>query len=706
MDSVLEEVPPLPPEALSDLERILRLDRSPVLNCETGPNRWWAPEAEALIAVETAKYMMGPRISCGCRDREVARKTTSLLEVWQEAPPTQVPDLPFTVSTEAFLGDLDPHYEGEILAAVRGLRVGQSVKIPGIGRPCIKEFNPVQAWELRELPKVGGVFGHLPIGSGKTLAGIISAIAVPGVRLAVLLGKPGQRHHYVLAYRQAREHFRVPSLVIDAPGVQERFISPGQPVLHFVPYTVVQQQKQRLLLEQLDPDMILADEAHCLSAAPSKKRGPGSARAGRVLRYMAKRNAEGRPVIFACWSGSLVNKTLLDMTHLAAFSLGLGSPYPIDPDVQALWSDVVDINTRFPDTTSSPAIALRQALGKRLRGPAFLAASDSSVREGLQKWAVETPGVISAKSSSINCSIAIFERETPKMPEEVKAALKKVREGERPDGDVIEEKVEQIAIGKNVGCGFFNYWAFPGIRCGCPPEAPLSCEGCVRIENWYARRKMYAREARAKQIFGETHLDTPGLLKNAAKRAYQEPRYDGDLPVWPSEHWPAWAAIEHTVPHVNRVKWISDFFVDDAVAWAKEHRGIIYFESVPLGRRIAEKAKISYFGENSEAALMAVDGKTSIVVSQSAHGESFDGLQYKYHEAYTLESPASGKAWDQKLGRLAREGQKEDTVNWWVARHSEELRDAFAKAYSFAEYDEEMSPIDSLLRCADLDFKV
>lgn len=713
--------PPLPPELRDDfkptfeseLARILALPRRPVIDCERQEDRRWSEEAQALVDEETRRYTRGPRLSCRCRDRHIEAKPGGDLIIYSEGVPGKIPPLPVRTTIAEFC--LDAAHDEDAVARVSKLRAGEHVHIPGFGRPCILEFKPVQAWTVREVRDFGGGVGFMPIGSGKTVTAFATVLASAGrVKLAVLLAKSDQRVHYVRHYLHFREHFRVPSLVMDQTSGEGggSFVvrDDNVPILRFVAYTMLQNKKYPHLLDDLDPDLIVADEAHSLAAVRSSKRSVGSARAERAMRYLKKRNQEGRPVIFACWSGSLINKSLLDLTHLAAYALGTGSPYPIPQDVAGKWAEVVDPSiASTSDTTSTESAALRQAFGRKDVPDILKLFSADGVLDGIKQWSIETPGVISARSSSVNASLVIHERKLPKMPEALKSALEMVRNNIRPDGDEIVEEVKRIAIARNVGLGFYPYWAFPGQPCTCVAGLER-CARCLRIADWYLKRKAFGRELRQMLAMSMTHLDTKALCVNAAQRAYQDPPYDGDLPVWPSAAWPAWAAVEKTVPHVSKIKWMDDYAARDAAEWAKTHTGIVWYETVAFGQKVAELAGIPFHGggDGAEARILAESGKVSICASISSHSEGRDGLQFKFHKQLVCEPPASGKGWDQLLGRLLREGQPADEVETWVYLPVTETREAMRKAIMYAEFDEGVSPIRSTLaaalRAADIDF--
>ncbi len=623
--------------AVGEIERILALPARSIVDCEReSGSRRWSPASQALVDVMTARYTLGPR-ECNCK------------------------------------------------------KLGEELGF----KNCITTLHPAQAWVLRELPRTGGIFGMLSVGSGKTLAGVLAPLAMPHIRTWVIFIKPDQRFHYRKNYLRIREHFRVPSIVFDKTvDLEGSYIVPGAPVLHVLPYSLLSNPKSTDLLEQLDPDGLILDESHLVASRISS-------RTMRLLRFLTRRNANGRSVTVLNWSGSTIKKSMKDASHLAAHSLGLGSPYPIPTTEVEAWSAVID-PSHLPDTKTTTAKKLSRIFGTGalVLDSKYLYLDNSeqvAIREGHRERILQTPGVISTKSASVTCSISIKERKAPKLPVTVQEALAGVRgDWLRPDGEELVEALQQSEVAREVGAGYYSYWAFPK---GEPVEL---------IERWFDARKSFSKELRVKLIRGEPHLDSRKLCENAAERAWREPRYNGELPVWPADHWPAWVKIRDKVDPDPRTKWIDDYLARDAAAWAKEHRGIVWCQSIAFGQKVAELAGINYHGggADAESRILSETGKQSIVASLKAHGTGRDGLQFKFSKQLLAEPMSSGDLYEQWLGRLAREGQEAETVETWVYLHVSENRDAIRKAIMYAEFIESTTGNRQLLLSADCDFVV
>lgn len=534
---------------------------------------------------------------------------------------------------------------------------------------CLKELLPTQAWTLFEAGIVGGVLGPQGVGSGKTLNNILVAMVVKECKKAALFVPPGLVKQLHNEYLAASEHFIVPSLVMpDGSGT----LYPGRPNLYVVPYSKFSRPESTAYLEMLAPDLIIADEAHCLKNIKTSRRG------GRVARYLAD-HPETR---FCCWSGTLTSKSLNDFAHLSAWSLGMESPLPVDPEEWEKWAAVVD-------PSDWPA------------APGALSVFGDDVRDGLRRRIFETRGVVSTRAGALpGCSI-IMKEQSAKLPKPFHELIRNVQSTmTRPDGEEFLTALEVSACVDQLICGFYYRWRFP--------DNPDPKD----VDAWFKARKAWGSEMREKlKRSQEAHLDSPKLLANAAERfatGYKcgptcrgtvSCKLAAHLPVWESETWTRWRDIKDTIRHVTETVWVDDYLVNSAVAWGKEHRGIIWSGYTAFGHKVAEVGGFEYHGggPGAEGRILAVKGDKTIVASIDSHGTGRDGLQYKYDEQLITCPMASGLLWEQLLGRLHRQGQESDEVLTWVYRHVPEWRGSLDQALIYAKWIEDLTDKQRLL---------
>lgn len=730
IDQLATTAPPLANvvTTVDDLERIVALPtREPVICARDPFTKRFPPATEALIEVMTERLSRPKRLSCACFPRRVLLGADGQqLTIWRLLPAGYPPEPPLVTTRQAFLADNRTPGDELPRKAVEAMTPGSEIKLPSAdgseGQVCITRLNPVQAWTLYEAEQVGGIVGFMGTGSGKTITGILAPLLFPDAKLAVLLIEPKQRVHYRNHYLRLREHFRVPS-IIHGESIPGSTV-PGTVATHLVSYSMLSQTKNSDMLDVLQPGLLILDECHraCGNSAINR----------RVKRYCLARiraredaiargeSVPPRAIYLLDWSGTLENKSIEDSQMLCAFSLGTGSPLPIDPVAAKRWSDVIDPSYK-PDRRSPTARSLQRTFGGGEYDDTNIAKlftlPEDAIRKGFCQRRKQTRGIVSANAIDVNASIYISERKIKNIPQAVKDALNMVREEWlRPDGEELVEKIEQVACARHIAVGLYPYWAFPKHPCTCAPGAPpRSCDQCKLIEEWYARRKDFNKELRTKLQQGEVNLDSPKLAEEAAMRFYQKPAYQGSLPVWECKSYPAWAEICDRVEYEERIKWIDDFLVQDAARWAKDadnerngRPGIVWFQSVAFGRRLSEVTGLPYFngGPGGEERLNAEKGDRSIICSIKALGAGTDGLQKKFCDQLIVEIPASNSSQqglEQLLARLHRLGQKADTVNTWVYLHVPELMDALRSAYRQAKFNQDMTGNIQKLLLADMD---
>jgi hypothetical protein len=535
-----------------------------------------------------------------------------------------------------------------------------------MGRKCITTLLPAQAWALFEAPLAGGLLAPIGVGQGKTGLNILMPIVMKS-KQAVLLVPPGLVEQLIRDYLAWSEHFITPTFIVSGVSgkIDRSWIHVGQPVVHVISYSRFSRAESTDLLERLQPDLILADEAHAI-------RNRSAARTGRVLRYFAK-HLETRLCV---WSGTLTAKSLTDFAHLAAFSLGEGSPLPLDPSEVHAWSAAID-----PSDWPAPPGALK-VFGRPLR-------------EAIHKRIVETRGVVSTKSSSgVDASIVLRERRPPPLPAGVRKALTHLRSTwTRPDGEELLEALDVSRCARELSCGFFYRWVFP--------DHPSERE----VEAWFMARKAWNREVRDMLAHRRPHLDSPLLLANAAIR-YYDPEYKGDLPKWQSHAWPLWRDVRDAIRHETEAVWIDKWLVEDAYAWALDHRGIVWYEQDAFGKALAEAGLVVHGGgPHAEAELQCETGKRSFAASIRSHGSGRDGLQRLFSEQLVANPPVGGDKWEQLLGRLHRAGQDSDEVITYVYRHVSEMSEAVDRAVEYAKYIQGITGNLQKLLAADVEWE-
>lgn len=547
---------------------------------------------------------------------------------------------------------------------------GSACGCAALGRRCVSELLPAQAWALWEAGLCGGLLGALAVGSGKTLVGVLAPRVLAGCRHAALLVPPGLVNQVVSEYLVYREHFRVPSLV---SGLDSWLAEPGAPVLRVVPYSRLSRPESTALLDELDLDAVVADEAHHL-------RGREAARTRRILRLFLRRP----DTKLLAWSGTVTGKSLRDFAHLAALSLCEGSPLPLDPDEVERWAAAVD-----PSDWPAPAGELRKLVA---------ATGATGARDAVRVRLSETRGYVSTTSAtSCSASLVLRERRPPPAPPSVAEALADVRRTwTRPDGEELVEAVEVARVVREVASGFYYRWLFPG-----DPPAEV-------LDEWFAARRDWRRELRVKLSDAGPYMDSPHLCAAAAERARRGEVSSETAPTWHSATWARWAAVKDRVEHTTEAVWLDRWLARDAAAWARgASSGVVWYVHDAFGKAVAEAANLRAYSGGDDGDLRAeIAAGRPIVLSLRAYGTGFDGLQRTYRRALVTNLPSSGDAWEQLVGRLHRQGQEADEVSFEVYRHEPEVAAALDKALTQAKYVEGVTGSRQRLLSADVEWTV
>lgn len=493
-------------------------------------------------------------------------------------------------------------------------------------------FRPIQSAALIEASLADGLFAPIAVGAGKTLIALALPEAMDSQK-TVLLVKPSLKKQLE---REAMEFY---SKHFDLPLDRITVIA----------YSELSSAKHAGILDDIQPDLIIADEAHALKNSTA-------ARTKRFLRY-AKANPGCR---YAFLSGTMTHRSVLDYAHLIELALRKNSPLPRGYRELKDWAGALDVE---PDYAMEPGV-LRK----------FCTASED-VRDGFRRRLVESMGVVATSKGSVATSL-VFRRQRPKMPANVSSFLSHTRDtwalGERE----FDSAATMAAALKQVAHGFYYRWAWPD---GVPDE------------EWLDAKRKWNREVRQKLSRSAKGMDSPLLLARAAERYRvwdQELKRDGPRPenAWDSIAWADWKAVkDRDEPPVEPV-WIDDFLVDYAASWAsklKGHRGIIWYSWGAFGERLASKHGLPLYGPGRDASEATED---VIVCSIRSQGTG-KNLQRYSHNLFSM-LPPNGMAVEQTVGRTHRPGQLADEVIADWCAHTHELADAMDRVLQDAEYIE------------------
>jgi len=496
-----------------------------------------------------------------------------------------------------------------------------------------RRLRPIQALALTEAKRTNGLFAPIGVGAGKSDIALLLPMVMKA-KVAVLLVPANLREKvFQQDYPTLVSQYRLPRLA----NAKVQTID-SDCVLHVHSYNELSSPDKHDLLDRLQPDLIVCDEAHAL-------RHPSAARTRRFLNYF-RAHQDTRLCVL---SGTMTSKSIKDYAHLAWLSLRDNAPLPTKYTVLEEWAAALD---------SSPVPAPAGALME-------LCKENEKPREGFRRRVVETPGVIATSDNAIGTSLIISKRKI-KAPKVISDALREMRETwTTPDeGEAFDDILTLHRYARQMAAGFYYRWIWP-------KNEPAAVRAA-----WIEARKAWNREvANFLTYRAKPGIDSPLLLAKACA--------DGRVA---SMNYERWAMLKDTAQPAVEAVWLSDYLVQDAVVWGREEVGIIWYEHASLGAAIAREGGFPLFGPGAEG-ILKEKGTRTVVASIKAHGTG-KNLQ-GYHRNLVTTAPTSGTVWEQLLGRTHRPGQTADEVTVDVYRHTLEMQAALTKALRDAQYQQD-----------------
>lgn len=499
----------------------------------------------------------------------------------------------------------------------------------GIGHGTM-HVRPIQAVVLSALAEYDGVFGAIGVGEGKTLISYLAPFVTTGKRPLLLVPAHlvDKTHREFEGYRQHWDH-----IPIRVESYQKLGRTSGAKIL-----------------DDLQPDLIIADEAHYL-------RNRSAAVTRRVARYLA----ESRPS-FLAMSGTMSKRSIMDYHHILMHTHGPDRmPLPILRKEALTWARAVDegVETRaMPGplamlTSEKPTLdAIREAVGRRI---------------------FHTPGVLATTKKAFDATL-VMSTWNPDVPDECLELIEKMEKTKlAPNGDELlpQDMARHV---RTVVCGFYYVW---------DPAPP---------DGWRDARKIWRRYVRDILELEDERWDSELQIANAVDR--------GELPNGRA-HLEAWRGVREVYDERKHTKsvWLNDSVMHQAIEKAGDGC-IIWVDSVASGQRLSKISGRPYFRQQGRAGRLFIDDAEGTIVASIASNASGRNLQ-KWDRNLVISPPANGLQWEQLLGRTCREGQQADEVFCDVMLGHSRIAAQLDQAYQDAHYLETMQGQEQLLLKAD-----
>lgn len=510
-----------------------------------------------------------------------------------------------------------------------------------------QEVWPIQTAALADVHDYDGLLGPIGVGEGKTLLTRLMPLVLEADRPVLLI--PGKLRQKTI------DEFAE----LDAHWI-------AHPNLILITYEKIARRKSKDLLNKINPDLIVADEAHKL-----KNLDAGCTK--RVARWMNKHFNE---TIFVALSGTITKRNLMDYWHLALWALGPDvAPVPNDPREAACWS--LALGTKVPLERQPAVGALKRFIvsRKNKKKAKKTLPSRNEVRAAYGTRLRETPGVVASFGDQVGASIVI-EFWDPVLSLDAQAvALNVSREYVGPEGEPILNGAEIWRHLREAVCGYYSIW---------DPEPP---------NEWLIPRRRFGKFVReALKDFPEKY-DTPDQVAQACEEELLD---SGGL----YEHW---KTVEKTFKPNTVEHWI-DTEVLEKLIKRTPPKSLVWVDRHAVGRKLAELTGWPFHHaggrDDNGRYIEDLQGEQTAILSVMAN---LEGRNLQKWSSNVVVSPLpDGGVLEQQIGRTHRRGQEADEVNVLFMLGHEVLRRGMDQAFRDAKYIQNTTGVRSKLGLADV----
>lgn len=512
-------------------------------------------------------------------------------------------------------------------------------------------LRPFQAAALRDIHDFGGAFIQGRVGIGKTLIVFLAPVLLSAKRPLVLI--PAK-----LREKTKREFAELAKHWLHIP-------------MHVESYARISRRGDEIL-NQIKPDVILADECH-------KLKNTDSAVTRKVSRYVKKHAPH-----FVALSGTVATRSLKDFAHVLYWCLPQACPLPTRWSHLQEWALCVDEN--IPPTAKRLASGALELLMNEEEKALDTQEPTIGARRAVQRRIADTPGCIMSTDRFTGSSLTIdlLRVEPPKVEEE----FRRLRDlWETPTGVPLADGMQVHRTAMELATGFHYVW---------DPEPP---------PEWLTARKEWCAAVRYILKTNRRGLDSELPVRNAVARGEYNGKYvmrDGfvhiDQPI--DALLDNWLEVRDTF-NINSVPvWVDDSALHRIAEFPAD---VYWVKHTTVGRVLSEITGMPYFaqkGLTEDGDLHIYDHDGPCIASWLACGEGLN-LQ-KWSRQLIVTPPTQGKTWEQLLGRMHREGQKAEEVETYMVMLCEEHYNAWTKALSTARFIQDTTGQEQKLLYGDI----
>lgn len=527
------------------------------------------------------------------------------------------------------------------------------------GRLAGVAFRDLQARACVELHWYHGLFAALPVGLGKTLL----------MWLAALIKRSRRPHVFMPANLKKDKTPR------DFAALSKHWVS-NQPAPMMHSYASLTQEKNLDLLDRLQPDLLILEEAHNVSNFD------GSA-AQRLDRYIMSHPE----CVVVVLTGTIMRKSLKDFAHLLRWTHRERSPLPRDKNTLWTWCQALDEDAGLGRW--DPGALLDFPPYDEFTRHGLLARA----RNGVQRRIRETPGVIIVDEDLCDQPLTI-RLVLPPPDAEIEERFRRFRDSwEAPDNWPLTSSLEVFTHTRQLGAGFYQKHVPrpPPDELALPPHSEPYFRNWDKEEreppkpSYVDARRMVSRfirdDIRSSRLEG-TPRDTDGVVRAFHRGHPVLQMWDRVEPIYRPEteaEWFSGSVIQHAQ---HWAQWIASRGI--GATW--DDKGLIWVKYQEIAEALASMSGLPYFGSEGRQIVNGKKTKASIEDPLSQRGTvilSFDAnregrnLQAWCHNLI-IGWEQSALYTEQALGRSHRFGQTKPCT-WDVLLTSSETHDSFFK---------------------------
>lgn len=277
---------------------------------------------------------------------------------------------------------------------------------------------------------------------------------------------------------------------------------------------------------------------------------------------------------------------------------------------------------------------------------------------------------------------------------------------EMPGGEEIVNALDAGRARHQLTSGYYTRWVWPERECpgpwledhyeGCTRAERCFCRGTGRWDGkdheWLYHRKSWAQTERyiLARVEQKTGQDSPALIRDLALRDKFGKGAKHQLEAWLAvrERYYGDGRVEPPVEYMDLdpgPEWLAQV----ARVWAKANkRGLIWYNTPHVGRALGA-AGFKVFGAGTELGDAAPRTERINTPCAKIDVQGTGKNLQSWHRNLVLEFGASGRMWEQHIGRTHRPGQAADDVFFDVVVDGNLRTEQFSAAKVGARYIQE-----------------